>query len=192
MYIYSIHVYTNSPDTEFYGTLPRQSWLLWMSALASIHCLVWILVQWSQLFGISTAELLWRPPPLVCMATSVRSTTQQVSGWVSISVYKHMYIVQYIYSPAIQLQMYIPLSHFPPLPHPSFPYLLPPSFFSPSPPLSPLLPPAKMGLVGFSHSVALEGSKYNIRCNTIVPTAFSRMSAGVMPQGGRSSYAKCF
>ena len=50
--------------------------------------------------------------------------------------------------------------------------------------------PAKMGLVGFSHSVALEGSKYNIHCNTIVPSAFSRMTTGVMPPGEWGGWAQ--
>ena len=39
---------------------------------------------------------------------------------------------------------------------------------------------AKMGLVGFSHTLSLEGAKYNIFSNAIVPIAYSRMSASVM------------
>lgn len=42
------------------------------------------------------------------------------------------------------------------------------------------IPTAKMGLVGFSHTLSLEGAKYNIFSNAIVPIAYSRMSASVM------------
>ena len=40
-----------------------------------------------------------------------------------------------------------------------------------------------MGLVGFSHTLAMEGEKYNILSNVIVPIAYSRMSATVMAPG---------
>ncbi|MCX4152054.1 MULTISPECIES: SDR family NAD(P)-dependent oxidoreductase [Paraburkholderia] len=40
---------------------------------------------------------------------------------------------------------------------------------------------AKMALVGLMQTLSIEGSKYNIHVNSIAPTAFTRMTDGLMP-----------
>jgi NAD(P)-dependent dehydrogenase (short-subunit alcohol dehydrogenase family) len=40
---------------------------------------------------------------------------------------------------------------------------------------------AKMALVGFANTLAIEGAKYNVRVNALAPTALTRMTDGLLP-----------
>lgn len=38
---------------------------------------------------------------------------------------------------------------------------------------------SKAGLIGLSHTIALEGAEYGVKCNAIVPAAITRLSEGI-------------
>ena len=42
---------------------------------------------------------------------------------------------------------------------------------------------AKLGLIGLANTVSREGQKYNVFTNTVAPTAISRLTDNLMPQG---------
>ena len=46
-----------------------------------------------------------------------------------------------------------------------------------------ILSAAKLGLIGLNNTLAREGERYNIHCNTIVPTSASRFTEGIIPEG---------